>query len=529
MQTSVKKYGVKKALALLMMLAMVLMLFPMSALAVDTISIATGEPVTINWSGTSGSVDRVDSSSSYYPSSFVLYIDGDFTYTATTGLTLTYSYSTDGGDAYVVALPSTTSTLAITLDSTTYTLSMLAPNAASSGTSPNTLNGYLPVGQYASGSGWGSIFSNGTNLTGTTSKITSGYGSTGVSLGACGGYTQFQFTSAVGNTSTNPYGVDFIVYGNAFSGNPEAGAVMVSSDGTNWYQLAGSLYYDTAKTLKNVDISYKKVTTTDSTFTSTGIWYKIVDSSNTTITDWTLFKANTAWWPEYTDEGYDDVYNISSKVNNVSWDTTNNIITYSDVNLTVDSDTTNDYQFGYADVHINGSSYGTAANPYAVTNTSTGGDGFDISWAVNSSGEPVSLSSISYVRVYTTAGLSSSNIEVLATPGIFGETSTEVCGIYTATGTGTGSTTTTPTVTVGGTAVTPGITSATTVNITADTATTVSAASSGNTVFVNTASGTGSASLSFTLGEGEEQIVRIIAKDSTTGLPYIGYLKLIGA
>ena len=51
---------------------------------------------------------------------------------------------------------------------------------------------------------------------------------------------------------TNPYGVDFVIYGNPFNGNPEAAAVQVYAqevlpDGTlgeyKWYELAGSLYY----------------------------------------------------------------------------------------------------------------------------------------------------------------------------------------------------------------------------------------------------------------------------------------------
>ena len=73
-------------------------------------------------------------------------------------------------------------------------------------------------------------------------------------MGAAGGYVDYDFR--VSNKSTNPYGVDFIVYGNAFNGNPEVGAVKVfgykTADETKgeWYDLAGSLYYDTAVTRK---------------------------------------------------------------------------------------------------------------------------------------------------------------------------------------------------------------------------------------------------------------------------------------
>ena len=54
---------------------------------------------------------------------------------------------------------------------------------------------------------------------------------TGVSLGiGASGYIQFDMGAddngvarLITNDPNNPYGIDFIVYGNAFVGNPEAG------------------------------------------------------------------------------------------------------------------------------------------------------------------------------------------------------------------------------------------------------------------------------------------------------------------
>ena len=63
------------------------------------------------------------------------------------------------------------------------------------------------------------------------------------------------------------------------------------------------------------------------------------------------------------------------------------------------------------------------------TANTSGGDPIDISWAVDGSGNPVNLSSIQYVRVYT--GAAQMN-------GIFGEVSTEACGIAACTGSGSG-------------------------------------------------------------------------------------------
>ena len=87
--------------------------------------------------------------------------------------------------------------------------------------------------------------------------------------------------------------------------------------------------------------------------------------------------------------------------------------------------------FGYCDVHPNKTLGGTIAyNPYQTFTSSSdydtkvagtsGGDPIDIAWAVNPDGTPANLDSISYVRIYT--GMATMN-------GIFGEISTEVCGI----------------------------------------------------------------------------------------------------
>jgi hypothetical protein len=443
----------KSVISFVLVLVLVLSMMPLTAFADmdvdhDRISVATGEPVTLQWdsdTSTSGAIVTT-TAINYYPSSFVLYV-----YNGTTpsgvGVTATFLYNTPGGNAYRIDLPSSASTISVTLansqygGSREYVLTCQAPQgSAPGGTTPAYDNGYLPVGQYASGSGWGSIFSDGTNLTGSTQKFLSGYVSTGISLGAAGGYVQFEFANAVENKSTNPYGVDFVIYGNPFNGNPEAGAVKVSTDGAVWYDLAGSLYYDT-KSKNNVDVTFKKVTSTSAAFTTVGIYYRIDSGS------WTKFTSTTAWWPELT-EGYGTVAGISTTfrgsttVNGVTYDTTNNEITYQDISLIKDTDTTNDYQFGYFDVRANGSSYATAVNPYATTPAAlSGGDGYDISWAVNSSGEPVPLSYIKYVRAYTSACLNTTG-NAFTVPSIFGETSAEVCGIYTANGTGSGIATT---------------------------------------------------------------------------------------
>lgn len=353
-------------------------------------------------------------------------------------------------------------------DSSVFAIHFEAPknNAVAGGTAPKFVNGYLPIGQYASGQAWGSIYSSLTNMAGNDAntdrtvttdaptKITSGYAAMGISLGSPGGYVQFEFDGdGIANNAKNKYGIDFVIYGNPFNGNPEAGSVKVSQNGTTWYELAGSRYYN-SETKRNTTISYKMIpSSTYGTNKKADIYYAIGNvPTGTGTTGWTLYKSNVVWWPESAAEGYGRVSGVgetidgTKTVSDVTYEqlseTANGyncwLISYDNVTLVKDSDTTDDYLFGYADVRIVGNAKdGTACNPYASVPTSgsnsvPGGDGFDISWAVNSNGEPVNLTSIKYVRVYTSAALSASDLNIMPTPGIFGETSAEVCGMFAA-------------------------------------------------------------------------------------------------
>ena len=347
-----------------------------------------------------------------------------------------------------------------------YTIHFSTPQAAtvSGGSAPAYVNGYLPLGQYATGAGWGSIFTNYNNVDGlaandAVTKITSGYASTGISLGSPGGYVQFEFAADVENNPANKYGIDFVIYGNPFVGNPEAASVKVSSNGTDWYELAGSRYYS-SDTSRNTTISYKMIpTSTYGTDKKADIYYAIgTPPTGTGTTGWTLYKSNVTWWPESSAEGYGTVSGVGTAlrgnhaVNGVTYtqltETSNGYncwqISHSGVTLVQDTDTTDDYIFGYADVrHVGNTRDGTACNPYATlpstgTSSMVGGDGFDISWAVNPDGTPKELASIRYVRIYTSAALDPNNLTALPAPGIFGETSAEVCGMFTAQESGSG-------------------------------------------------------------------------------------------
>ena len=516
----------KKMLSLLLIAAMLVSVLCMgvSATGYDEVSIGTGEPVTINWTtATTGTVVNVDASTNYIPKSFLLWARNGLTVkVGTTELTANGVGATDS--AYTVYTDATNEITITVLNGETVAYTITCPHytATIAGSYPSAVNGYLPVGQFArhNSFGWGTLFTDNTNKNPDTNtpKFLNGYVSTGVSLGMAGGYVQFDMgDNPIENNANNPYGIDFIVYGNAFVGNPEAAGVMVSNDGIKWYTLAGSRHYMNG-TKWDQTISYVRIEGSDqralkSTFTADGIYYSENYTSPSEQTQsainaaisaatWHVVPAtgtatalNLSYWPEWAtrevttssgttvqEEYYGNVWKLgtnphipavatteTAKENNagVNWDKADKtstkpngaeVITYSGLTLVPDdtqvlgsnptqAQMTDVYQWGYADVRVNGSAYGTAINPYAsAASVGNGGDGFDLSWAVDEDGVPHPMTSARYIRVYSA---------VLFNAGIFGETSAEVCGLYRTSNTITGGagTTAAPTVKIDGVAV----------------------------------------------------------------------------
>ena len=450
----------RKFTAMLLTLAMAFSLLTVSAGAVmdndhDRISVDTAGPLSVVWDSETvdseayHTGDIVSSEDGYYPSSFYLYVDSaeENGITVTGGTLSAPVEETEGGTKYLVTNNSGGS-IVIRLanaaqSNNVYTLTFAAPEGQMAGGAiTGVLQGYLPLGQYARGTMWGSPYTDGSTTAGSTPKVLGGFSSTGVSLGAGGGYVQYALRDSEGNQAyieddaSNPYGVDFIVYGNAFNGNPEAASVQVSEDGKTWYELAGSLYYD-PNTLRDVNITY--------TLSGSDIQYSITDPNGRNpgvsfpLTG--TFKAGAAaWFPTTANCGGVWKTSAVSSDQTVGASAFNGAsVTYTGVTLVKDTDTTADYQFGYADIHVNGGNYGTAINPYTAAATTQGGDGFDIAWAVKPDGTPAGLIRIGYIRVYTSALMSSTDNTTIPTPGIFGETSAEVCGIYAVTGSGSAS------------------------------------------------------------------------------------------
>ena len=418
----------------------------------------------------------------YYPFSFSL-IASDRTkvasVTVSNGGSFHWAYEEDGNGGYVtdedgnyvestttkygvVVLPTTSaSTVTVTgtgnIGSATFNCAQPSGGTTATGTA---LYAYLPapaqfVNEGVTTGGWGDAY----DSTGTTLKGTS---ATGVSLGFFGGYAVYEFENPIADDPTHPYGADFIVYGNAFWNNSEAGCIQVSQgpdDNGNWewYDIAGSMYY--TKSTPNASIKFtnpnpnedKGITTAGATSTLADVSYDL--TVNGTTTPGTVTKNtfhNHSWFPlnanYFAASGsraamakVDEFSFVSRTLNS---DSITDTLTFTGTLLNNYPGTgkTDQIGFGYCDVHPNKTLGGTIAyNPYQTFTSSSdydtkvagtsGGDPIDIAWAVKSNGTPAKLGSIKYVRIYT--GMAQMN-------GIFGEISTEVCGVAACTGTGTG-------------------------------------------------------------------------------------------
>lgn len=374
------------------------------------------------------------------------------------------SYVTDEDGNYVestttnygvVVLPTTSaSTVTVTgtgnIGSATFNCAQPSGGTTAAGAS---LYAYLPapaqfVNEGVTTGGWGDAYdSNG------TVKATS---STGVSLGFFGGYAVYEFENPIADDPTHPYGADFIVYGNAFWNNSEAGCIQVSKDGATWYDIAGSMYY--TKSTKGASITYTNPNPNeDAGITAAGSNLGTLAAVNYTLNDvagtvTTNTFHNHSWFPlnanYFTASGSRaamaklDEFSFVSRT--LASNGVTNTLTFTGTLLTDYPGTgkTDQIGFGYCDVHPNKTLGGTIAyNPYQTFTSSSdydtkvagtsGGDPIDIAWAVKSNGTPANLDSIRYVRIYT--GMAQMN-------GIFGEISTEVCGVAACdakTGTGT--------------------------------------------------------------------------------------------
>lgn len=487
------------------------------------VSISTGDPVFIAWNGTTGTVTGRNGSSKI-PGEFTLWVENP---TSVTVNGTAQSASLQSGTNYgytITTSEDNTLSIVVVAGGTTYTISCGTKSHTPAGSAPTSVVSYLPIGQFANNSAWGVL---GSKFAGKTSLD-----STGVSLGAFGGFIEFYFENGITNDEKNPYGVDFVVYGNAFNGNPEAGAVQVSEDGTTWYELAGSNYYNGNFTYTPPTSGYSNV------YSGTQRNTSVVYTKNTDVSKvYASLAGNTSvafgpasWFPlTSTYTAFDgNPTGGAHCASGVSVNLSGNTLTFTGITAVADSNTNADYAFGYADVTPIGSpsQYGEAMNPYA--SSKTGGDGFDLEWAVDiSTGLPVDVTgkTFHYVRVYSAV----LNLDR------FGETSAEITGIFTTASksTATVGRTTAPTMKYGtsesamNTPVAAGASgSVLSRTVTAGTYY-INATSTAENLYINGSQVTSGAAYSFTVTSGETTTLRIIAQDGAKQ-PFIKLVKLTG-
>ena len=445
---------------------------PVTTKAVDT-TLSVTVDYTIEGLYFDGTTLKSSATNGYYPFNFSFIVSDR---TAVGSITVSnggsFAWASDSEDSEtesttttygLVTLPTTSaSTVTVTSKSGgTLTISCAQPNGGTTAAG-TALYAYLPapaqfVNEGVTTGGWGDAYdSNG------AVKAT---GSTGVSLGFFGGYAVYEFENPIADDPTHPYGADFIVYGNAFWNNSEAGCIQVSKDGTTWYDIAGSMYY--TKSTKGATITYTNPNATeDAGITAAGSNLGTMAAVNYTLngtagTVTTNTFHNHSWFPlnanYFTASGSRaamaklDEFSFVSRT--LASNGVTNTLTFTGTLLTNYPGTgkTDQIGFGYCDVHPNRTLGSTIAyNPYQTFTSSSdyntktegtgGGDPIDIAWAVKSNGTPANLDSIRYVRIYT--GMAQMN-------GIFGEISTEVCGVAACNAiTGTGAAQTAPTVTI---------------------------------------------------------------------------------
>jgi len=284
----------------------------------------------------------------------------------------------------------------------TYALLILSPLAAGAQYISQVMD-YMPApGQFINSMPWGSPISASSLVGGVNGSL---------SLGAYGGKVVFRFVEAVENHPDNPYGMDFTIFGNATPEWSEPGVVWVMKDENEngladdtWYELAGSDYHF-SNTLREYEVSYTNPGGAEARDVP---WSDQLGNSG-------AIKANSIHTQPY--------YPASDSFPDVSRDT------YALYGTLIQGAVDVDHpplikslrrSFGYTDNQIRGSgSHTIPDNPYTLEVEHSGGDAFDIGWAVNEEGSYVDLDQIHFVKVQT---------GVLHEGGWLGEISTEITG-----------------------------------------------------------------------------------------------------
>jgi hypothetical protein len=230
-----------------------------------------------------------------------------------------------------------------------------------------------------------------------------------VSLGSFGGYIILKFENACVNDPENPYGIDFTVYGNSFTGSSEPGVIWVMTDQNGngladdtWYEIAGSRHFHSS-TLRNHEVTYFRTDSRDIYWKDNhgNSGYIVANSYHTQ--DYYPSEENFPQYPQDSVKFAGTMLQIEADSSDAQWKTIPPV-------------------FGYADCHPlkQGVDLSLPDNPYTETLEGAGGDPVDIAWAVDTAGNYVDPDSVHFVKIV------SAN---MASAGWLGEISTDVAWI----------------------------------------------------------------------------------------------------
>lgn len=260
---------------------------------------------------------------------------------------------------------------------------------------------YTPApGQHINAPPWG--------IPSSTNSVVGGIDGA-LSLGAFGGYAVFGFEEAVENDPDNPFGIDFTIFGNPMTDASEPGVVYVMTDSNqngmpddNWYLLAGSDYWF------STSVADYRVTYTNPGGYADVPWMDNLGNSG-------FIYANSIHEQAY--------YPLADSFPNINPD--QYMMSGSMIEGAIDSSSPAFVRsprraFGYADNRLRGGQIHTFPdNPYTSELEGSGGDAFDISWAIDSLGNYVDIDRIHFVKVQT---------GMMGDLGWLGEISTEITG-----------------------------------------------------------------------------------------------------
>jgi hypothetical protein len=232
-----------------------------------------------------------------------------------------------------------------------------------------------------------------------------------LSLGAFGGSVVFRFDGAVENHPDNPFGIDFTIFGNPMEGWSEPGVVFVMEDengnGTaddTWYEIAGSDHFFSS-TRRDFQVTYLN----PGQGAAADVPWEDQEGNQGFI------RANSVHLQPY--------YPLNDSFPSVAADGATFTGTRLEGAVDVDHPPaliSARRAFGYADNQVRGSApYTLPDNPYTPWMENSGGDAFDISWAVDEAGSYMELEKIHFVKVQS---------GILHGGGFLGELSTEITG-----------------------------------------------------------------------------------------------------